>query len=98
MCRRSRRARASTLGFAFAASLTAGGCVDYVNHRDSITLAAGDAVHWNQAVHTVDHLPAAAYVTHIDSDGKRIAVVYDQWWRRPPPPQPVVNVTVNTSD
>jgi hypothetical protein len=98
LCRRSHsRAGAATVGLALAASIPAG-CVDYVNHRDSITLAAGDAVHWNQAVHTVEHLPTAAYATHIDSDGKRIAVVYDQWWRRPPPPQPVVNVTVNTSD
>jgi hypothetical protein len=77
---------------------TASGCADYLNHRDSVTLAGGDAVHFNQAVHSVEHLPREAYATPIHSDGKRIAVVYEQYWKRPPPPQPVVNVNIDTSD
>jgi hypothetical protein len=86
----------AALAIVFAAASLAGGCVDYLNHRDTITLAAGDAVHWNQAVHTVEHLPPEAYATRIGGHGKRTEVIFDRYWRPPPPPQPVVNVTVNT--
>ena len=51
------------------------GCADYLNHRDSITLAAGDAQDWNSVVHTIDPWPRASKRTDIDGDGQRTAVV-----------------------
>ena len=91
---RSSRRRAACFGL-LGAALIVGGCADYLNHRDSITLAAGDAIHFNQAVHTIEHLPPEAYKTDIDANGKRTARVIGPYFLPPPPPQPVVNVTIN---
>jgi hypothetical protein len=90
----------------FAPLLLAVGCADYLNHRDSITLAAGDAVHRNQAIHTVEHAlpcvpqypcPHVAYRTELRADGTRILRVI-RYYKNPPaaPASPVVNVNVNT--
>lgn len=98
MRQKSHNTRVAVFCLALAVPLLAGGCADYLNHRDGVTLAAGDAVHWNQAVHTVEHLPPEAYATRIGGHGKRTAVVFERYWRPPPPPQPVVNVTVNTGN
>jgi hypothetical protein len=46
------------------------GCVDYLNHRDSVTLAAGDAMHANAAIQTINPMPPAAYKKTIDYDGQ----------------------------
>jgi hypothetical protein len=45
-------------------------CVDYLNHRDTVTLAAGDAVHANGAIQTIDPVPYAAREKHILYDGQ----------------------------
>ncbi len=52
-----------------------GGCVDYMERRDTITLAAGDAQNWNKVVHTADPWPPYAMNNHIPGDGKRTAEV-----------------------
>jgi hypothetical protein len=41
----------------FAAALPAAGCADYLNHRDTVALAAGDAVNANGAIETIDPWP-----------------------------------------
>jgi hypothetical protein len=52
-----------------------GGCVDYLERRDTITLAAGDAQNWNKVVHTADPWPSYVMNNHIPGDGKRTAEV-----------------------
>ncbi len=85
------------LSAAFLAVVTIGGCADYLNHRDSVTLAAGDAVQWNLAVHTIDPWPPAASNTTILGDGKRLAGVIDDYQSLPAeaPQQPQVTVNIN---
>lgn len=71
-----------------------GGCADYLNHRDSITLAAGDAPNFNQAVHTINPQSPRAYNTNLDFSGKRAAYVI-QGYSVPPPPPPPPTVNIN---
>ena len=82
---------------AAAVVLALGGCADYLNHRDRVSLAAGDAMQWNQAVHTIDPWPPAASNTAIPGDGKKLAGVIDgyQGQQAAPPPQ---QVTVNVNN
>jgi hypothetical protein len=51
---------------------TLSGCADYLNHRDSITLAAGNAPETNTAIHTINPFPPEAWNTTITSDGKAV--------------------------
>src|SRR5690606_15862240 len=51
------------------------GCADYVKHRDTTTLSAGDSKAWNSVVHTVDPWPPYAGNTTIQGDGPRVARV-----------------------
>ncbi len=48
------------------------GCADYLNHRDTITFGAGNAVEANKAIHIQDPFPQVAQYTRITSDGKVI--------------------------
>ena len=48
------------------------GCADYMNHRDSVTLGAGNAVEGNIGLHTIDPFPADAYDTDIDRQGTEV--------------------------
>jgi hypothetical protein len=52
-----------------------GGCVDYIERRDTITLAAGDAQDWNKVVHITDPWPPYVMNNHIPGDGRRTAEV-----------------------
>jgi hypothetical protein len=64
--------RSAFAALAFAASLTAG-CSDiYYDRRDSVSLAAGDAVATNIATHTIDVWPPEAGETQIVSNGVKI--------------------------
>lgn len=77
---RTARNRTRWLAFAVGVVTVVGltGCADYLNHRDTVTLAAGDAMQWNQAVHTIDPWPPQSNRTQIDSDGARhVKVVQD---------------------
>lgn len=67
---------------ALASLLTAGGlagCVDYTEHRDTVTLRAGDAQAWNKVVHIADPWPPYVMNTRIPGDGKRTAVVIQRY-------------------
>jgi hypothetical protein len=55
------------------------GCVDYIERRDTITLAAGDAQDWNKVVHTADPWPPYAMNNNIPGDGKRTAQVIQRY-------------------
>jgi len=41
------------------------GCADYMNHRDSVTLGAGNAPEANTAIHTINPFPPEAANTTI---------------------------------
>lgn len=41
------------------------GCADYLNHRDSVTLGAGNAPAANTAIHTINPFPPEAANTAI---------------------------------
>lgn len=64
---------------AFLLLIALGGCVDYVERRDTITLAAGDAQAWNKVVHTADPWPPYAMNNHIPGDGRRTAQVIQRY-------------------
>ena len=87
----------SLLAAVAVAALLLGGCADYLNHRDGVTLAAGDAVHWNQAVHTIDPWPPGVFDTDIPDNGKRAEGVI-QKYETPPAPSKTTDVTVNIGD
>jgi hypothetical protein len=64
---------ASVVLLASGASL--GGCADYMERRDTITLHAGEAQAWNRVVHTSDPWPPYVMDTRIPGDGQRTEVV-----------------------
>lgn len=67
-----------------SAILAVSGCAaDYVNHYDSVTLAAGDAYRANSLAQTVDPFNPNSQNTHIEGDGQRSAAVVAQY-RGPP--------------
>ncbi|MCH4559125.1 hypothetical protein ACVILI_005645 [Mesorhizobium sp. USDA 4775] len=52
------------------------GCAaDYLNHYDTVTLAAGDAGHANTLLQTVDPFNPNSDNTHIEGDGAHAAAV-----------------------
>jgi len=64
------RSEAARVALVVLLALPAGACVDYLNHRDSVTLAAGDAVHANAAIQTIDPWPGASREKQILYDGQ----------------------------
>ena len=62
-----------------AAAGLASGCADYMNHRDTITFGAGNAMEANKAIHTEDPFPPEAQRTRIASDGKVIRRAVTQY-------------------
>jgi hypothetical protein len=61
---------------ALAPALLLGGCADYLNHNDSVTLAAGDAQNYNLLLQTTNPFNPASRNTIIQSNGARgVAVV-----------------------
>lgn len=62
-----------------AAAGLASGCADYMNHRDTITFGAGNAMEANKAIHTEDPFPPEAQRTRIASDGKVIRRVVTEY-------------------
>lgn len=70
--------------FCMGAILALSGCAaDYLNHYDSVTLAAGDANRANSLAQTVDPFNPNSQNTHIEGDGQRSAAVVAQY-RGPP--------------
>jgi len=64
---------------ALAAALLLGGCADYMNNRDSVTLGAGDAMEANIGIHTIDPFPKNAKNTKIRMDGEKVQQAYDRY-------------------
>ncbi|MER9302920.1 hypothetical protein [Mesorhizobium sp. M0496] len=60
--------------------LVLSGCAaDYLNHYDSVTLAAGDSNRANSLAQTVDPFNPNSQNTNIEGDGQRIAVIVRQY-------------------
>lgn len=70
------------------AVLALAGCADYMNHRDSVTLGAGNALEANVALHTIDPFPVVAYDTDIDRWGSEIRKPRTAAPVQTPPPPP----------
>ncbi|WP_078707714.1 hypothetical protein [Consotaella salsifontis] len=64
-----------------AASLIAG-CSEYTDHRDSITLGAGNAPAANLALQTENPFPPDRNTTAIHADGKRAVTVVKSYQER----------------
>lgn len=60
-----------------AAGLCSGCAADYLNHNDTVTLAAGDAGRANMLLQTVDPLNPNSQNTHIEGDGTRAVAVFN---------------------
>jgi hypothetical protein len=56
----------------FLPFLAVAGCADYLNHNDTVTAAAGNAVAHNKVVHITDPWPPAAANTRIEGNGQRV--------------------------
>ncbi len=56
-----------------------GGCADYMNHRDSITLGAGNAPEANIGIHTVNPFPPNAENTDIRVDKSKVNQAYQRY-------------------
>jgi len=55
------------------AGLVLGGCSEYLDRRDTISLASGEAMAANRVAHMVDPWPAASGNRDIASNGQRAA-------------------------
>ncbi len=89
---RRNKARLVGLGAAAGLALSVSGCADYLNHRDSITLAAGDAMYHNRGVHVDNPFPPQANNERIIGDGKLAETTMDGYQEKaeqPQPPQPL---------
>jgi hypothetical protein len=71
----SRKARLAVSAVLLVSGASLGGCADYIEHRDTITLHAGEAQDWNRVVHASDPWPPYVMDTKIPGDGQRTAVV-----------------------
>ena len=70
--------RGATLALAAATAL--GGCTDmYLDRRDTVSFAAGDAVATNKVTHMVDPWPARAGDRNIAFDGERAALAAERY-------------------
>jgi hypothetical protein len=64
---------------ALLAAALLGGCADYMNHRDSLTLGAGDAMEANLGIHTIKPFPPEAKNTRIRVNGAKVQQAYDRY-------------------
>ena len=69
--RRVRKLRPITAVLTVFAALASGGCEDYLDRRDAVTLGAGDAIAVNKATQTINRWPRVAQQDRWLSDGER---------------------------
>lgn len=62
------------LALACLASL--GGCSEYLNHEDTLTMAAGDANRINRMLQAEDPFAERAFDTSIEGDGERAVLLF----------------------
>lgn len=82
----SRRAgRSIAVVLVVSAAAVSGGCEDYLERRDTITLGVGDSVAVNKATQTISRWPAAAREDHWLSDGERARIAQSRYRARAVP-------------
>jgi len=65
---------------ALAATTLLGACTDmYLDRRDTVSFAAGDAVATNKVTHMIDPWPARAGDRNIAFDGERMAAAAERY-------------------
>ncbi|MEI8717353.1 calcium-binding protein [Mesorhizobium sp. ISC11] len=64
---------------ALSAILISSCSADYLNHYDSVTLAAGDANRSNMLLQTVDPFNPNSQNTHIEGDGARAVAAFNAY-------------------
>src|SRR5207253_11447896 len=65
---------------ALAAATALGGCTDmYLDRRDTVSFAAGDAVAANKVTHMIDPWPPYAGDRNIAFDGERMAAAAERY-------------------
>ena len=65
---------------AIAATTLLGACTDmYLDRRDTVSFAAGDAVAANKVTHMIDPWPARAGDRNIAFDGERMAAAAERY-------------------
>ena len=65
---------------ALAATTLLGACTDmYLDRRDTVSFAAGDAVATNKVTHMIDPWPARAGDRNIAFDGERMATAAERY-------------------
>ncbi|WP_299478033.1 pilus assembly protein [uncultured Roseibium sp.] len=62
-----------------AAFLLLGGCADYMSHRDTVTVGAGNAMDANMGIHTIQPFPRQAYNTNLPGDGKKAVQAQERY-------------------
>lgn len=75
----------AALAAAGLASVLVSGCNEYLERRDNISLAAGDAIAANKAVQTINRWPDAARQDRWLSDGERARIAESRYRRRAVP-------------
>jgi hypothetical protein len=89
------RAFSTVVGLAIGSAGCAG-YADYHNHRDTVTLRAGDAVYANAAIQTVDPWPPEGFEIVTLADGQRVLRAIKGYTApRETGGDKTVNVTVN---
>ena len=79
---------------------TLSACQSAFERTDRLGYAAGDAIAWNKAVHTIDPWPAASVDTAIPVSGRRVAAAIERYETggavpgsaAPPPMMPLVPI------
>lgn len=59
-----------------------GGCDDYLDRRDTLTLGVGDAVEVNKATQTINRWPETARRDRWYSDGERAQIAVERYRTR----------------
>ncbi|WP_197729917.1 hypothetical protein [Rhizobium ruizarguesonis] len=61
------------------ASVVLTSCADYLNHRDTITFGAGNAMEANKAIHIAQPFNPQSQSTRIYADGRRVGRVMTEY-------------------
>jgi hypothetical protein len=68
----SARSETTRVALVLLLAMPATSCVDYLNHRDSVTLAAGDSLHANAAIQTINPWPYSSREKYVLYDGQYV--------------------------
>lgn len=76
------RSCSEQLALAAILTLLLAGCQDNLERRETISLAAGDAIEANKAIHIIDPWPARSVDTRIPTSARRVADAIERYEAR----------------